>query len=391
MTSAAEAPAAAASAADNTRAEALIAVIDRNTLVWWAVLLASVALYGFVGPAGGAFWVAALAVDDLSFWLLGRPLLFDSTLRVRRGYQWIHNLYDGTAGAGRDLGFNLVTPEGLSQKAKYESMARSLGLRPGMAVCDVGCGYGDWLRWCRDELGCEAVGVNLTPEQAAYARERYGLEVHATDWKRILADPELQARLYGRFDAVTFMDTVEHYVGMEDRRDPAKQRAVYAGMCELAARLLKPDSASGRVFISLLHQARRPRTWRFYAHSYLMDKMYSGHYPFVGEGPVAECRPWFDVVSVEDRTEDYRLTGVRDRRHFQAVALTPTPRKAAYVAAAAALDPFVLHRLAYYLFDSWMWFYGEDPYSPDYDAERRRRVSWVALHWITLERRKDAP
>lgn len=370
---------------DNTRSRALINAVDRNTVVWWSLLLASGALAAAGAPWGGLFWLGALAADDALFWLLGKPVLFDSGLRVRRNYQWIHNMYDATTGDGRDLGFNLVVGGALSQRAKYEHMARRLGLKKGMAVCDVGCGYGDWLRYCRDELGCETAGINVTPEQADYARREYGLEVHGTDWQSVLRSPVLQSRLYGRFDAVTFMDTVEHYVGMEDRNDLPKQNRIYSDMCLLASRLLKPGSPSGRVFLSCLHQTRRPRTWLFYFHAYFMDKMYSGHYPFVDEGPLARCRPWFTVVDLEDRTEDYRLTGVRDRRHFQAVSFRLTPRKAAYAALLLLLDPHVVHRLLYYACDSWMFFYGEDAYSPAYDPERRRRVSWVLLYWITLE------
>ncbi len=372
-------------AKDNTSSAGLLNAVDRNTVVWWALLLASFALAATASPWGGLFWLAALACDDVVFWIFGRSLLFDSELRVRRNYQWIHNMYDGTAGQGRDLGFNLVTDAGLSQRAKFEHMARKLGLHKGMAVCDVGCGYGDWLKYCRDELGCEAVGVNLTPEQAEYARREYGLEVHTTNWKDILAEPDLQTRLFGRFDAVTFMDTVEHYVSMEDRNDLEKQRRIYEDMCLLAARLLDERSPSRRVFLSCLHQTRRARNWKFYFHAYFMDKMYSGHYPFVDEGPLAACRRWFNVASVEDKTEDYRLTGVRDRRHFQAVSFRLTPRKLAYAALLLFLDPHVVHRVLYYFCDSWMFFYGEDPYSPRYDPEGRREVSYVLLYWITLE------
>lgn len=370
---------------DNTRSAALVNVIDRNTIVWWGLLLASAGLAAAIGPWGGLFWLAILALYDVLFWGFGKAILFDSQLRVRRNYQWVHALYDGTTGAGRDLGFNLAVNGELSQRAKFEHMARQLGLKKGMAVCDVGCGYGDWLKYCRDELGCEVTGINITPEQAAYARRVYGLKVHGTNWKDILINPNLQALLYGRFDAVTFMDTIEHYISMEDRNDLKKQRRIYADMCKFAASLLNEKSQCRRVFISCLHQTRKPRDWKFYWHAYFMDKMYSGYYPFMDEGPLAECRPWFNIVKVEDKTEDYRLTGVKDRRHFQAVSVRLTPRKAAYAAFMFLLDPFVLHRLLYYVNDSWMFFYGDKPYSPKYDPDYRKRVSFVLLYWITLE------
>ena len=368
----------------NTLSVALINIVDRNTLVWWGLLLTSVLIAVFVTPWGCLFWIVALAVDDVLLAGFGKSILFDSQLRMRRNYQWIHNMYDNTTGSGRDLGFNLVVDGKLSQRAKFEHMVQELGLERGMVICDVGCGYGDWLKYCRDEIGCEAVGINITPEQARYARQEYGLEVHVTNWKAILTDSELQKALYGRFDAVTFMDTVEHYVSMEDRRNIAVQEKIYSDMCFMASQLINKDSKSKRVFISCLHQTHKPRTWKFYFHAYFMDKIYSGHYPFVDEGPLKLCKPWFEVLNLADKTEDYRLTGVRDRKHFQAVDVQLTPKKVAYAICLLFLDPFVPHRLLYYGQDSWMFFYGENAYSEDYDTDYRRSVSYVTLYWITL-------
>ena len=101
--------------------------------------------------------------------------------------------------------------------------------------------------------------------------------------------------------------------------------------------------------------------------------------------------PWFDVVKLVDKTEDYRLTGVKDRKHFQAVKIRLTPRKLAYVRALLLLDPFVIHRLLYYKQDSWMFFYGDNAYSHEYDADYRKSVSRVLLYWITLKRKHDQP
>jgi cyclopropane fatty-acyl-phospholipid synthase-like methyltransferase len=368
----------------NTQSAALINIVDRNMIVWWGLLLTSLLLAVFVTPWGCLFWMVALFVDDVLLYGLGKSILFDSQLRMRRNYQWMHNMYDNTTGSGRDLGFNLVVDGKLSQRAKYEHMVHELGLERGMVICDVGCGYGDWLKYCRDEIGCEAVGINITPEQARYARQEYGLDVHVTNWKEILTDSELQQAFYGRFDAVTFMDTVEHYVSMEDRRNIEVQEKIYSDMCFMASQLINRDSKSKRVFISCLHQTHKPRTWKFYFHAYFMDKFYSGHYPFVDEGPLKVCKPWFEVLNVADKTEDYRLTGVRDRKHFQAVDIQLTPKKVAYAICLSFLDPFVLHRLLYYGQDSWMSFYGENAYSEEYDADYRRSVSYVTLYWITL-------
>lgn len=368
----------------NTQSPPMDNFVDRNSVVWWALILISLWLFLFVTPWGGLFWLAALLLDDVLLYGFGKSILFDSELRVRRNYQWIHSMYDNTTGSGRDLGFNLVVDGRLSQRAKFAHIARQLGIEPGMMICDVGCGYGDWLRYCRDEMGCQVVGINVTPEQAHYAQREYGLQVHVVNWKAILNSAAWQDELYGRFDAVTFMDTVEHYVSMEDRRNLKKQEKIYTDMCQFVSRLLKPDSKSKRVFISCLHQTRKPRTWKFCYHAYFMDKLYSGHYPFVDEGPLKLCQPWFDIANLEDKTEDYRLTGVVDRKHFQAVKINWTPKKIGYVCLLCLLDPFVIHRLLYYGQDSWMFFYGENAYSEDYDLEYRSKVSYVRLYWITL-------
>jgi len=373
----------------NSQSIGLTNIVDRNSLVWWGLILISVWLAVAVSPWGSLFWLFALALDDVLLYGFGKSILFDSQLRMRRNYQWMHNLYDNTTGSGRDLGFNLVVDGELSQRAKYEHMVKELCLEKGMVICDVGCGYGDWLKYCRDEIGCDVVGINITPEQASYARWEYGLEVHVTNWKEILTNSALQKKLYGRFDAVTFMDTVEHYVSMEDRRNLEKQKKVYADMCFLTSELLNENSKAKRVFISCLHQTRKPRDWRFYFHAYFMDKFYSGYYPFVDEGPMALCEPWFDVVNVDDKTEDYRLTGVNDRKHFQAVKVKPTLKKAAYVGLLLLLDPFVIHRLLYYGQVSWMFFYGDNAYSKQYDAEYRKHVSYVLLFWITLKHKSQ--
>ncbi len=368
----------------NTEAQSFVNWIDQNTIVWWCLILGSVFLAVTVSPWGGLFWIVALALDDVLMYGFGTSVFFDSQLRVRRNYQWMHNMYDNTTGSGRDLGFNLVVEGDLSQRAKYEHMVKELKLKKGMVICDIGCGYGDWLMYCRDEIGCEVIGINMSPEQAKYAEQEYGLQVIVSNWKDILSDAELQQKLYGKFDAITFMDTVEHYVSMEDWRNLTKQTKIYSDMCLLASKLLNKNSKSSRVFMSCLHQNRKPRSWRFYFHSYFMDKFYSGYYPFVDEGPLKECEPWFDVLKVDDKTEDYRLTGVRDRKHFQAVKVKLTPKKFAYCCMLFLLDPYVIHRLLYYKQDSWMFFYGDNAYDNTYDIEYRKRVSFVSLFWVTF-------
>ena len=58
----------------NTQAPGLRCIVDRNTFVWWALILISILLAVFVTPWGGLFWLVALAVDDISMPMDGYTL-----------------------------------------------------------------------------------------------------------------------------------------------------------------------------------------------------------------------------------------------------------------------------------------------------------------------------
>jgi cyclopropane-fatty-acyl-phospholipid synthase len=90
-----------------------------------------------------------------------------------------------------------------AQDAKLELICRKLGLHEGMTLLDIGCGWGGLAAYAAERFGCSVVGVTLSPEQAALARERCrGLPV------RILLQDYREAR--GRFDRVVSVGMFEH-------------------------------------------------------------------------------------------------------------------------------------------------------------------------------------
>ncbi len=100
-----------------------------------------------------------------------------------------------------------------AQAHKYDLVARKLGLKPGMRLLDVGCGWGGMVRHAVREYGVTALGVTLSREQAAWAQqaiEREGLtgraEVRFTDYREV--------RESG-FDAVSSIGLSEH-IGVEN-------------------------------------------------------------------------------------------------------------------------------------------------------------------------------
>ena len=63
------------------------------------------------------------------------------------------------------------TPEATLEEAqeyKFDLVARKLGLRPGMRLLDVGCGWGGMVVHAAREYGVQVIGVTLARQQAEY-------------------------------------------------------------------------------------------------------------------------------------------------------------------------------------------------------------------------------
>ena len=95
-----------------------------------------------------------------------------------------------------------------AQAYKHDLVARKLGLRPGMRLLDVGCGWGGMVRHAAREYGVQALGVTLSKQQASWAQhaiEEQGLsglaEVRHLDYRDVTE---------GGFDAVSSIGLTEH-------------------------------------------------------------------------------------------------------------------------------------------------------------------------------------
>jgi cyclopropane-fatty-acyl-phospholipid synthase len=95
-----------------------------------------------------------------------------------------------------------------AQAYKFDLVARKLGLREGMRLLDVGCGWGGMVMHAAREYGVKALGVTLSAQQASWARHAIaeaglsGLaEVRHLDYRDV---PEAE------FDAVSSIGLTEH-------------------------------------------------------------------------------------------------------------------------------------------------------------------------------------
>jgi cyclopropane-fatty-acyl-phospholipid synthase len=95
-----------------------------------------------------------------------------------------------------------------AQHTKLELVAGKLDLEPGMRVLDVGCGWGSFAMHAAREHGVEVVGITLSEQQAALARERVAqaglserIEIRVQDYRQL---PKAS------FDAIASIGMSEH-------------------------------------------------------------------------------------------------------------------------------------------------------------------------------------
>ena len=75
-----------------------------------------------------------------------------------------------------------------AQEAKLDLVCRKLGFAPGMRVLDIGCGWGEALKFAAERYGIVGVGLTVSSEQAAYARELCNglpIEIRMQDYREI--------------------------------------------------------------------------------------------------------------------------------------------------------------------------------------------------------------
>jgi cyclopropane-fatty-acyl-phospholipid synthase len=58
-----------------------------------------------------------------------------------------------------------------AQANKLDLVCRKIGLKPGMRVLEIGCGWGGWAKFAAENYGVQVVGLTVSKEQWQYARE----------------------------------------------------------------------------------------------------------------------------------------------------------------------------------------------------------------------------
>ncbi|MBS0212604.1 MAG: cyclopropane fatty acyl phospholipid synthase [Proteobacteria bacterium] len=121
-----------------------------------------------------------------------------------------------------------------AQEAKLDLICRKLLLVPGMRVLDIGCGWGEALKFAAERYGVEGLGITLSREQYEYARTLCAglpVEIRLQDYHELGHAADAQ-----RFDRVWSVGMFEH-VGVRN----------YPAYFDCVTRCLHPEG------LSLLH------------------------------------------------------------------------------------------------------------------------------------------
>jgi cyclopropane-fatty-acyl-phospholipid synthase len=116
-----------------------------------------------------------------------------------------------------------------AQEAKLDLVCRKLQLKPGMRVLDIGCGWGEALKFAAERYGVSGVGITVSKAQAEWAQNLcrgLPIEIRLQDYREVRET----------FDAVYSIGMFEH-VGARN----------YRTYFETVRKCLKPDG------LSLLH------------------------------------------------------------------------------------------------------------------------------------------
>lgn len=106
---------------------------------------------------------------------------------------------------------SLSTGLDAAQEAKLDLVCQKLGLESGMRVLDIGCGWGESLKFAHERYGVEGVGVTVSKQQATYAKklcEGMPIEIRLQDYRE----------LNESFDHIFSIGMFEH-VGVKNYRD----------------------------------------------------------------------------------------------------------------------------------------------------------------------------
>lgn len=110
-----------------------------------------------------------------------------------------------------------------AQEAKLDLVCKKIGLKKGMRVLDIGCGWGSFAKFAAQKYGASVVGITISKEQAELAKaicKDLPVEIRLQDYREVNE----------KFDRIISLGMFEH-VGYKN----------YQTYMQVAKRCLAPD------------------------------------------------------------------------------------------------------------------------------------------------------
>ncbi len=93
-----------------------------------------------------------------------------------------------------------------AQEAKYRSMVRTTGIKPGHSLLEIGCGWGGFATWVARELQCDVTAITISKAQYDHVAERLQREGLSERVKVLLQD---YRDTHGSFDRIVSIEMFE--------------------------------------------------------------------------------------------------------------------------------------------------------------------------------------
>lgn len=169
-------------------------------------------------------------------------------------------------------------------------LAHRLGLKEGMNICDIGCGYGATSKFLSENYGARATGLTLSQVQRDKALEgldgKLNVDILCADWLKNVFPS-------AKFDAEFSIESTEHMADKQKFFDEAFRTLRNGGRLGVYAWLARPN----------------PRKWEV---DYLLEPI-CREGRLAGMGSAEEYREFarrsgFEIESFEDLSKQVRKT-----------------------------------------------------------------------------------
>ena len=195
-----------------------------------------------------------------------------------------------------------------AQERKFKFVIDQLGIKENSKILDLGCGWGGWLKYMKEKVGAQGIGVNLSEGQIAACKQN-NLEVYLRDARYVKPED------YGLFDGVTAFGSFEHVATVQDYL-AGKQDQVYDDYFKHVYNLLPKG---GRFYMQSMVFGKNmipfeqidinaPKGSDTYIFALLLKHNPDSWIPYGHEHIIRVAAPYFDNVFYSNGRLDYIKT-----------------------------------------------------------------------------------